>query len=322
MSASMPQSLFISHVTADNEAADRLHDLLVVEGFTTWIDHKEAIPLGEDWDRTIRKAIPACDAVVLMMSPESLKSDICQAECLLARELSKPLYVLRLSEVPPESVWTYIKMIQYADLARDFEGGAGRLIRTLKGDRGDDSLQAVSATLTGIGQLRESLPYLSVTPLRGREEDLQALEATQGAHVMQITGTGGLGKSRLAVEYALKFPGGAVWHRCTPRSRGGDVLELARQHYRLPDTAQPAEILARLAGQPPLVVFDNCEDIAARSEQRRDYVSLMTQLNAHQVAIVLTSRVVWDEIKPRHEISPRALTAGQATQIALDFATG
>jgi tetratricopeptide (TPR) repeat protein len=316
----MSKSVFISHATKNDTDIDRIFNLLTAAGLSAWVDHKEGIELGVNWDGAIRTGIEGCDVGVFVMSPESLQSETCAAECLLVRELKKPLYVLRLSVVEPQHVWTYIKLIQYADLVTNFETGVQRLIRTLDDKVDADDLTPINAPVTGMTQLRYTLPYLFSTPMRGRDEDLQKLQTDLSAHTIQIVGTGGLGKSRLVAEIALKYPQGALWHRCSSTSRDTDVIELARQHYGLPDTAKRPQILAQLQHNPPLIVLDNAEDIPRQSDQRRDYLTLIAELNAQGAPLLLTSRVVWDDLKPRYEYTPRALTLEHGTKLVLDFA--
>ena len=142
----MTRQLFISHSTADDSAVDRLAPLLEAAGITLWVDHRHGIePGAPNWDSAIRGAIAASDSAALLMSPQSLASDICAAECLLARELRKPLYVLLLEPCPPEAIWLYIKMVQYADLSADFDAGAAALIAALDGTGSADGPTPVAA---------------------------------------------------------------------------------------------------------------------------------------------------------------------------------
>jgi tetratricopeptide (TPR) repeat protein len=309
--------IFISHSTTDDAAVDRIADQLEAAGLSTWVDHRKGIPLAQQWDPAIRKAIADCSVMVFVMSPRALASDICGGECLLARELGKPLYVARLEDCAAEDIWLYIKQIQYADLVTDFDGGVGLLIEALQGGSGEDLPTATQGRVTGGDTMRQHLPYLQ-NPLRGRDSDLQIVQSTLGPSVLQLVGPGGLGKSRLAAEVALSYTAGAVWHRCSAVTQDVDLLALLRQHTGLPDDAQQALVLDRLEQHPPLVVVDNAEDVtdAARSK----YVELLMALIGRNVPILLTTRRVWPELKPRRDHAPSALSVDVGAQIALDFA--
>src|SRR5690606_291746 len=182
------------------------------------------------------------------------------AECLLVRELEDPLYVMRMEACKPENIWLYIKQIQYADLVKDFDKGINDLIRVLGGDTSEELPKAIRASFTGLDTMRLHLPYLN-NPLRGRDEDIKQIQSKLGAHVLQIVGPGGLGKSRLTAEIAMNQPDGAIWHRCTPVSEPADLLALLREHLKLPADANLTNVLTLLSEKKPLVIVDNAEDV-------------------------------------------------------------
>jgi tetratricopeptide (TPR) repeat protein len=310
--------LFISHATKDDNTINLLHTHLTDAGIETWIDHKEGIPVGENWDATIRKAINGCDACVFVMSESSLASEICSAECLLARELKKTIYILKWGEVKPESIWLFIKMAQYAEIGADMGAAVARLLRALRGEHAADLPAAVVAPITGGAQMRHTLPYLD-NPLRGRDADVAAVIGMLGGAAVQIVGTGGLGKSRLAAEIARAHGSGAVWHRC---GRADDVIPLLVQHLALADTTTRTGALAKLASaeRKPLFILDNGEDILPHTPERTAYTALIAELLHAGAPLLLTTRVVWDDLKPRREYTPAALDADVGAQIATDFA--
>ncbi|HRF99272.1 MAG TPA: toll/interleukin-1 receptor domain-containing protein, partial [Aggregatilineales bacterium] len=130
----MPKTIFISHSTLDDAQIDTIATALEATGHTVWVDHRNGItPNDSNWDKTIRKAIAQADAGVFVMTETALKSDICGSECLLIRELNKPLYVLRLEACQPENIWLYIKQIQFADLVANFDTGIKSLLSAIEG---------------------------------------------------------------------------------------------------------------------------------------------------------------------------------------------
>ncbi|MGQ9887196.1 MAG: TIR domain-containing protein [Aggregatilineales bacterium] len=99
----------------------------------TWVDHRQGIEPGTpNWDKAIREAIAGCNFGLLVMSPRSLASDICAAECLLLRDLGKPLYVLLLDTCPPATIWLYIRLIQYVDGRADLAAAVSRLLGAIE----------------------------------------------------------------------------------------------------------------------------------------------------------------------------------------------
>ena len=116
----------------------------------------------------------------------------------------------------------------------------------------------------------DSLP-VTFTRFFGRAEELERLTVLltgPQTRLVTLTGPGGNGKTRLAVEAARGLGGlfsGGIWFIpladvADPR-RLGDVVLAA---LRLPRTADPwAQIVAALAGPPVLLILDNFEQIAA-----------------------------------------------------------
>lgn len=316
--------IFISHATANNAGADQLAAALEAAGFSTWVDHRGGIEPGTgNWDRAIREAIGACSAVVLLMTPKSLASDICAAECLLALEIGRPLYIAYYEVVPPDAIWLFIKLIQYADLRSDFAAGADQLIRVLRGDPAADLPRPVRSRIIGAETMRAYLPYLTSVPLIGRDADVTALRGMiVGGTTTQMIAVGGTGKSRVAAEIALAHETGAIWHRCDSRSQAGQIIDLARKFSGLNDTVAETEVLAALAVNPPLIVIDNAEDVAAGSDQRRTYVETIHRLQAAGLPLLLTTRAKWDDLKPNRRCDLAPLTdLDAAAHIALQFAS-
>ena len=314
--------LFISHSTKDDSHADGVAALLAEEGVSCWIDHQGGLTPGTpNWDSGIRAAIKDCRAGLLIMSPRSLASEICAAECLLLRDLGKPLYVAYLETCAPTDIWLYIKMIQYADLRMDVKKGAAAIVRALRGDGAPDTPTPVRGRITGGDTMRVYLPYLNSVPLTGRDADVTGLRAMLGAHVTQLTALGGTGKSRIAAEIALSAANGAIWHRCDSTSAPFSVIDLIRQHYGLDEKASDDLVIAALDSVPPLIVIDNAEDIVAGTDRRTAYVALFNRLVAHGAPLLLTSRVVWHELKPRKDYPLQPISLDQAEKLALDFAS-
>jgi hypothetical protein len=54
--------LFISHATDDDAFVNRLYAPLVAGGITPWVDHRNGIRYGDDWEMRIQEGVNACDA--------------------------------------------------------------------------------------------------------------------------------------------------------------------------------------------------------------------------------------------------------------------
>lgn len=107
--------IFISYSKLNWTYARSLADRLLAEGYDVWIDDR--IDYGEDWWRTIVRAIRACSAVTVVMTPESDASRWVQREITLADELGKPMYPLLLQgDLLSSENWTMFVRTQYVDV--------------------------------------------------------------------------------------------------------------------------------------------------------------------------------------------------------------
>ena len=89
--------LFISYAHANvaqvNEIARRLSNEFY---YDVWIDY-DSIRAGTDWKESLSLGIQEADAVLYMMTPESLTSEWCRAEIKHALKNNKPLIPIRLN---------------------------------------------------------------------------------------------------------------------------------------------------------------------------------------------------------------------------------
>ncbi|RJL30115.1 BTAD domain-containing putative transcriptional regulator [Bailinhaonella thermotolerans] len=117
-----------------------------------------------------------------------------------------------------------------------------------------------------LGGARSNLP-VPLTPLVGREEAVAAVRRALGAgRLVTLTGTGGVGKTRLAVETAAglapAYPDG-VWLVELAGIRDGDaVISPAEALVAVLGLREGVDRIAEaLRGRRTLVVFDNCEHV-------------------------------------------------------------
>ncbi len=75
--------IFLSYVQADREFARKLASRLEAEGFDTWDRARDIFP-GDNWALRAGEALEAADAVVVVVSPDSVKSEMVQREIQFA----------------------------------------------------------------------------------------------------------------------------------------------------------------------------------------------------------------------------------------------
>ncbi len=137
---------------------------------------------------------------------------------------------------------------------------------------------------------------LSLTPLVGREDELRQLDGLlAGSRLVTIVGTGGCGKSRLALaladRLADRYRDGIWWVDLSATSgREVPVQAVVRSALGLPQSAGDSAVtLAQhLRGQQVLVMLDNCEHVA---NECAVLIELLLR-TAPDLAVLATSREV------------------------------
>ncbi|MCG5219804.1 BTAD domain-containing putative transcriptional regulator [Streptosporangium soli] len=144
---------------------------------------------------------------------------------------------------------------------------AGIHLAVLRGD------PALTETARPVGR---ALPG-QLTSFVGRTEELERVGKLLGeARLVTLTGPGGAGKTRLAIEAAGRTPGEVCFVDLAALGEGGEVpqavlaalglREGALQQLPVRDTQPPdpvARLLTALAERATLLVLDNCEHVVA-----------------------------------------------------------
>lgn len=98
----MPQRVFISYSRKDLEFVKRLAADLEARGLSVWLDKGDIHP-GADWRKALVDAVTDCAAFLLVISPDSVKSQYVQQELSMAEAHHKAIIPLfyRTTKVPP-----------------------------------------------------------------------------------------------------------------------------------------------------------------------------------------------------------------------------
>jgi hypothetical protein len=126
MSEQSPKTFF-SYARKDAEFALRLARDLKAAGANVWVDQMDICP-GEHWDSAVENALEECVQVLLILSPESVKSRNVMDEVSFALESERTVIpvLYRTCKVPFR-----LRRVQYVDFASDYGVGISALLRAL-----------------------------------------------------------------------------------------------------------------------------------------------------------------------------------------------
>jgi len=134
----MPKT-FVSYSHDDRYLAETMADDLRASGVQAWID-VDGLTGGDVWERTIEEVIAEVDALVVIVTPNALKSEWVPKEIAMARTHDTrivPLIMARFDDVPATLAALMIADLQAVDftvLGR--EEGLKRLLRAVPGAEG------------------------------------------------------------------------------------------------------------------------------------------------------------------------------------------
>ena len=115
--------VFLSYAREDQASVETIYDRLAAAGIRAWMDARDILP-GEDWEKSIWRAVRDSDFVVICLSRRStgkrgfLQREVKRALELWEEKLEEDIYLIpaRLEEcIPPSS----LRKFQWVDLFRD-----------------------------------------------------------------------------------------------------------------------------------------------------------------------------------------------------------
>lgn len=188
---------------------------------------------------------------------ESLVEDGCVAAALLVYREYRALLGREMAAEPAEETTLYFRQL------RD-ETRASATV-------GPSPAKPVHTPAAETSTLRRTLP-IPLTPLIGRESEVAEVRSLAAStRLLTLTGSGGVGKTRLAIQSAEEmspdFPDGAVFADLSPLESPDLVPDSVRIALNAPANVEdqdPIENLARIIGNKKvLVVLDNCEHLGS-----------------------------------------------------------
>jgi TIR domain-containing protein/NB-ARC domain-containing protein len=203
----------LSHNTKDKPAVRQIAKALHDRGIRVWLDEGELIP-GRRWIPEVEKAIETANSAAVLVGESGLgpwEQPEYEGTLLEFRERGLPVIPVLLPGAPDKpKLPLFLKGFGWVDLRDGItKEGLDRLAWGITGKKSDDQEDQAP-----IGLRLHNLPFLPLGDLlKGRDEELQRLianlqsSAPATAITQAIHGLGGIGKTRLAVEYAWRSGG-------------------------------------------------------------------------------------------------------------------
>jgi tetratricopeptide (TPR) repeat protein len=179
---------------------------------------EEALPLGQPWHPHVETALQEVRSTAILLGPAGFGDwQTEEARLCLTQGVKRHIPVIPIllpGGPPPEGLPDFLRERTCSDLREEPWGDRlQRLVREILGKTAEPSPANKEAVQPPHGPKIHNLPFLPLGDLfKGRDEELRALEAnfrgsTGSAAIVQIQvihGLGGMGKTRLAVEYAWR----------------------------------------------------------------------------------------------------------------------
>jgi hypothetical protein len=244
-------TVFISHSSKDNVAAEMLRQRLADRGYASLFldfDPADGIPVGASWERTLYRQLQACDVVIVLYSAHHRDSNWCFAEIALARMGGKRVITLLIDPLEGQAIPSILGEHQFLDL----RGGAddatfARLWRGLaelgisdEATRRWDPKRSPYPGMLAFSEAEAPVFFGRGDETRQIIELLNANKRRDSQRMLMILGGSGSGKSSIVRAGVIpKLRHDTQWWVIDPFRPGREPV------------AELAERLARAFGQPP-----------------------------------------------------------------------
>ena len=302
-----PVQVFLSHSSTDKAVADALVSALEGAGMRCWIAPRD-IPPGVDWSAAIIGALNRCKVLVLVFSARANLSPQVIRE--VERAVSKRAAVLtfRVEDTPlSEQMEYFISASHWMDATADWTRQVPAVVPAVRAliDSSADSRLAMGLSPTKEAEKpapsaatpeppHAHLPLVPTT-LFGRGDEVEGVRETLrgGTRLLTLTGFGGVGKTRVALEVARQsvddYSGGVWWVELSETRTADAMLQHVAQGLGLrlqPPPPAREQIVGFLRDRhKTLLVLDNVEQIAGAENALRDLLA-----DAPHLTLVITSR--------------------------------
>jgi hypothetical protein len=124
--------VFLSYSTPDEHSAKELRLRLSAAGFTVWDAQHDVLP-GDNWAAEVARALERSDAMVVLISPESVESESVRRD--LEYALGSKAFKGRLIPVvvrPTKKVPWILRTLQHVELKKDLGRATKEITKALR----------------------------------------------------------------------------------------------------------------------------------------------------------------------------------------------
>jgi hypothetical protein len=248
----MSRKLFISYSHQDKPVAMQVAEALSQRGYEVFWDTK--IPAGKTFDTYIYDELEKTDAVIVLWSKHSVDSDYVKEEAEYAKKKSV-LVPLSIDATEPPFGFARIQ-------STDISGWHG----STKDPRWQTVVDSIEAILGE--EVLSNLP-IELTSFVGREAEVREVAGLlKDARLVTLTGVGGVGKTRIALQVAAgaidHYPDG-VWLVELGALSDPDLIPkqvaVAMGVQEQANRPIAATLLEVTSSKEVLLVLDNCEHL-------------------------------------------------------------
>jgi predicted ATPase len=320
-------TVFLSYASADRARALAVADALEAAGVAIWIDRR-GIAGGAVWIEAIARAVREARVVLVLCSAASVVSRNVRQELQLAWDRDTPILPLLLEPVAfPDGIAYVLHGRQWIELSgRPVEAWLPDVLRALAaaGDAAQPESAAPEREIPATTASRPPSVHLPTPPnaLVGRDAEVAAIAAlVEARRLVTLTGPGGTGKTRLAIEVAARvarrFPDGVFFVDLAPLTDPAQVLATIAQACGVREAAGRTlrdGLAAYFASRRILLLLDKFEHLLAGARTLADLLAVNPDVH-----LLVTSRALL-RLRAEHEVAVPPLAAAPATALFVERA--
>jgi hypothetical protein len=238
-------SVFLSYSREDFWVMESIRDYLDKAGVDVWVDAEGISPASARWQRVIGRAIENCDALLVILSPDSEKSEWVEKEVIHGRDHKKPIFPVLVRGDEVRSVPFALKGHQLTDIRRGQVDKLQRIVEALRrlSHPGEPEVAPSSSAMGQSDLATRPIPIAEMSQLTAvliaatKLLDMNNMRACLFKHdpaandLYIIAATPGFNYDELSLRFRYNHGmAGEVWKTGMPRYR--DLRRLRKQSIR------------------------------------------------------------------------------------------